>query len=228
MCPGTSWFMRMRLFEVMGAALQAFRTGPTVSCQFDGTYLNESLTGNRARSRTGMPRRPHRNGESVHARGISREKVCVVCAANDLGDEFAAVCGRGRPTDAGLRGSLAGVVDGSWVSTDDHASYARVLPSLGVAEHVATATRDARGGELELVDAMHQRLKIFLAPFHGVSTRWLGRYLDCFRWLEQARHSDADRGETLSGQLAAGRYAHTRRDLIEEPQPLWDYWEARA
>ena len=57
MCPGTSWFMRMRLFEVMGAALQAFRTGPTVSCQFDGTYLNESLTGNRARSRTGMPRR---------------------------------------------------------------------------------------------------------------------------------------------------------------------------
>lgn len=213
--------MRMRLFEVMGAALQAFRTGPTVSCQFDGTYLNESLTGNRARSRTGMPRRPHRNGESDHARGISREKVCVVCAANDLGDEFAAVCGRGRPTDAGLRGSLAGVVDGSWVSTDDHASYARVLPSLGVAEHVATATRDARGGELELVDAMHQRLKIFLAPFHGVSTRWLGRYLDCFRWLEQARHSDADRGGDPLGP-ARGRQvrAHEARPHRRAPAAL--------
>ncbi len=124
--------------------------------------------------------------------------------------------------------SLAGVVDGSWVSTDDHTSYARVLPSLGVAEHVATAGRDARGGGLGLVDAMRQRPRLFLAPFHGVSTKWLGRYLDCFRWLEQAWHSDADRRETLSGQLAAGRYAHTRRALIDEPQPLWDYWEARA
>ena len=57
---------------------------------------------------------------------------------------------------------------------------------------------------------MHQRLRIFLEPFHGVSTRWLGRYLDCFRWLEQARHSDADRGDTLSGQVARGSYGSTR------------------
>ena len=227
-CPGTSWLVRMRLFEVMGAALQPFRGGPTVSCQVDGTYLSESLAGNRERSRTGMPRRPHRNGRAVRARGISREKVCVVCAANDLGDEFAAVCGRGRPTDAELRASLAGVVDGSWVSTDDHSAYARVLPALGVSEHVATASRAARNGELGLVNAMHQRLRIFLEPFHGVSTRWLGRYLDCFRWLEQARHSDADRGDTLSGQVARGSYGSTRRDLIDMPQPLWDYWEARV
>ena len=42
--------MRMRLFEVMQAALGAFRYGPTVSCQKIGIYLDESLTGNRARS----------------------------------------------------------------------------------------------------------------------------------------------------------------------------------
>ena len=42
--------MRMRLFEVMQAALGTFRYGPTVSCQKIGIYLDESLTGNRARS----------------------------------------------------------------------------------------------------------------------------------------------------------------------------------
>ena len=39
--------MRMRLFELMQAALGPFRYGPTVSCQKIGIYLDESLTGNR-------------------------------------------------------------------------------------------------------------------------------------------------------------------------------------
>ena len=37
----------MRLFEVMQAALGTFRYGPTVSCQADGLYLDESLANNR-------------------------------------------------------------------------------------------------------------------------------------------------------------------------------------
>ena len=48
--------MRMRLFELLQAALGAFRYGPTVSCQADGLYLDESLTGNRARPNIQMPR----------------------------------------------------------------------------------------------------------------------------------------------------------------------------
>ena len=54
--------MRMRLFEVMQAALGAFRYGPTVSCQKIGIYLDESLANNRARSAIQMPR------EGTHAR----------------------------------------------------------------------------------------------------------------------------------------------------------------
>ena len=61
-CLSTSWFMRMRLCEVMGRALAPFRSGPTVSCQVDGTYLDESPAGNRSRSAAGMPREPHRCG----------------------------------------------------------------------------------------------------------------------------------------------------------------------
>ena len=39
--------MRMRLFELLQAALGAFRYGPTVSCQKIGIYIDESLANNR-------------------------------------------------------------------------------------------------------------------------------------------------------------------------------------
>jgi hypothetical protein len=48
--------MRMRLFELLQAALGAFRYGPTISCQKIGLYLDESLAGNRARPNIQMPR----------------------------------------------------------------------------------------------------------------------------------------------------------------------------
>ena len=76
--------MRMRLFEVMQAALGAFRYGPTVSCQKIGIYIGESLTGNRARSNIQMLREAHTHGHVVHCCGISNKKVCVGCCTNDL------------------------------------------------------------------------------------------------------------------------------------------------
>ena len=224
-CLRTSWFMRMRLFEVMESALGGFRYGPSVSCQADGLYLDESLAGNRERSDIQMPRKAHTHGHAVHSRGISSLKVCVECCVNDLGDEYAAVCGRGRPTDDELKDALSGIVDSSWVATDDHAGYVRVLPALGVSEHTATVAKESTHGELGLVNAMHQRLREFLLHFHGVSTKWLGHYLACFLWIEQAKHSERDKKDTLSGQLAGGRYVHTRHALIEMEQPFWSYWK---
>ena len=51
--------MRMRLFEVMQAALGAFRYGPTVSCQKIGIYIDESLANNKARPNIQMLREAH-------------------------------------------------------------------------------------------------------------------------------------------------------------------------
>ena len=103
-----------------------------------------------------------------------------------------------------------------------------MLPALGITEHAATDTRLQKDGELGMVNAMHQRLRIFLAPFHGVSTKWLDHYLSWFLWLEQARRSDADGLQTLSGQSACGFYEHTRRQMIDRPQPFWDYWQRQG
>ncbi|QUC02867.1 hypothetical protein [Atopobium sp. oral taxon 416] len=60
----------MRLFELLQAALGAFRYGPTVSCQKIGIYIGESLTGNRARPNIQMLRKVHTHGHVVHCCGI--------------------------------------------------------------------------------------------------------------------------------------------------------------
>ena len=120
--------MRMRLFELLQAALGAFRYGPTVSCQENGLYLDESLAGNRARPNIQMLRKAHTHGHVVHCCGISNKKVCVECCASDLSDEYAILCGRGRTEDEKLTDALSGIVDSLWVATDDHAGYARVAP----------------------------------------------------------------------------------------------------
>ena len=87
-----------------------------------------------------MPRKPHRHGGAVRARGISSLKVCVVCGANDAGDEFCRLADRGRPTDEALAGAVAGLGAGTRVATDAHQGHGRVLPALGIAEHAATRT----------------------------------------------------------------------------------------
>lgn len=222
----TSWFMRMRICEVMEKGLQPFRTGPSISWQVDGTCLDESLSGNRKRAAVKMPRAPHRHGGSVHERGISNQKVCIVCGANSLGDSFCRVVGRGRPTDRELESSLPSF-DGSPVETDGHKGYARVLPGLGASSVSSEAGAGSHGG-LGLVNALHQRLKRFLAKFSGISTRCLVHCLAWFEWTEQARRSDALQSEILPGQAAQGRYDNTRRMLTDKEQPFWGWWEQES
>ena len=223
----TPWFMRMRLCEVMARALQPFRTGESVSWQVDGAHLSESLKGNRSRSAAGMPREAHGHGRAVRERGISSLKACVVCGANDLGDSFCRLAGRGRPTDAELEASLEGLGPCERVSTDGHSGYARVLPGLGAGEHDAAPAGKA-GPSLGMVNALHQRPKRFLDRFAGVSTGRLGHYLAWFQWSEQARRSGPRAARVLSGQATAGRYENTWAMLVSAPQPFWEYWEGRA
>lgn len=222
----TSWYMRARLCDVMARQVRAFGGGGGTSVQVDELYLDESLKG---RHPDGfMPREPHRHGGESGRRGLSRLKVGVVTGVNDLGDCFCCVASRGKTGAAGVRASAAGVdLAGSEVSTDMLASHVVPLRAAGVAAHNRFNAGEAGEDELGMANALHSRLRAFLARFNGVSTRRLHLYLRWFEWLEQARHSDASRTAMLGAQAANGRYSVRRRSLFAEPQPFWDYWEGR-
>lgn len=223
----TSWYMRMRLCDVMSSQLGAFRGGEGASVQVDETYLDESLKGHHPDGV--MPREPRRHGGECGRRGLSKLKIGVVTGVNDLGDCFCCVASRGKTGTGGVVSSLSGVdLAGSEVSTDMLASYVRPLRAAGVAAHNRFNASEAGPDELGMVNALHSRLRAFLGRFCGVSTRRLDLYLRWFEWTEQARRSDASRVSMLSAQAANGRYSIRRRSLFAEPRPFWDYWEGRV
>lgn len=218
----TSWFMRMRVCEVASRLLRRPRAG---TFHLDGTLVADNLSGNHERSPIlEMPRRPHRNGQDRkrRVRGRSKEQVVVECGINEYGDCFCEVCGRGSAGAGELAMCLSRHVPrGSTVVTDGHPSYA--FASSGW-EHRAVNPKDPSSGDINMVNALHSRLKEFLAPFHGVSTRRLQRYLDWFCYREQFKRSDMDRRELLFKHEGEGVYWKTRRFTHTELGNIMVYW----
>ncbi len=226
-CPGTSWLVRTGLCEVMGRALAPFRSGPTVSCQVDGTYLDESLAGRRSRSRAVLPRGPRRSAATCASAAYRTPRcACSAGGATSATSSASSRTGAGRPT------RRSGRPCGPWArARPSRPTASRGTPGCcrGSACRATTRRPRARSGTASSAwrCAMHARPEGFLARLGGISTRRLGHYLDWFLWDEQTRRSDADRADTLSGQAATGGYDHTRVALAREPQPFWSYWEER-
>ena len=212
----TSWFMRMRVCEVMRSRLLPARGG---TFHVDELLVTESLSGNRAKpgSRP-MPRKAHRNGRDGRKKECGRmQKIVVSCGVNELGDCFCDAVARGGAGMGDLGLSLLDRVPrGSTVVTDGWPAYGGATSSF---DHVAAGTYD-----INMVNALHSRIRDFLRPFHGVSTRRLQKYLDWFRYREQFKSSDVDRRELLFAHEASGTYESTRSWLHLEVGPFMAYW----
>lgn len=212
----TSWFMRMRVCEVMRSRLVGARPG---TFHVDELLVTENLSGNRSKpgSRP-MPRKAHRNGRDGRKKGCGRmQKIVVSCGVNELGDCFCDAVARGGAGmgDLGLN-LLERVPRGSTVVTDGYSAYGGATSCYG---HIAAGTYD-----INMVNALHSRIRGFLRPFHGVSTRRLQKYLDWFRYREQFKSSDVGRRELLFAHEASGAYESTRRWLHLEPGQFMGYW----
>lgn len=218
----TSWFMRMRVCEVMARLLQPARPG---TFHLDGALVADNLSGNHVRSSIlEMPRKPHRNGQDRkrRTRGRSKGQVVVECGINEYGDCFCEVCGRGSAGAGELAACLARhVPEGSTVVTDGHPSYGFAASGW---EHGVVDPKDPSAGDINMANALHSRLREFLAPFHGVATRRLQRYLDWFCYREQFKRSDMDRRKLLFKHEGEGTYWMTRRFTHIEVGGIMVYW----
>ena len=218
----TAWFMRMRVCEVMALRTPDCRPG---TFHVDGTLVMGSLKGNLGRSGLlRLPRPRHRNGRDGRraSRGRSREWVVVECGINELGDCFCDICGRGSAGAGELSAELAArIPGGSAVVTDGHKSYGFAARGY---RHSEVDPRDPSAGDINMVNALHSRLKAFLRRFNGVSTRRLQRYLDWFRYAEAFKGGGMDRRERLFMHEAEGRYWKTRRFTHFECGDAMVYW----
>lgn len=204
----TAWFMRIRTLEALHNNLPSFQVKDGCGAEIDEIYFRESFKGTRFDSMEHIPRSP-RTGDGLNVkRGISDDQICVLTGINDAGDFFYDVSCRGALTSDIAYESLKGrVLSGAIVNTDKHKAYRRALEGLSVAAHVATEAKEHRS--LERIDEVHGSIRTFMAPFRGVSTRWLHLYLTWYKWLREFSHSI----QVAAKQIASGDYQHTWRKI---------------
>lgn len=200
--PCASWFMRMRVCEAMRRPLLPARAG---TFHVDGTLVRDSLSGNLKSSRLELVRERHRNGQDGRrrAQGRSKERIVVECGISEYGDCFCDTIDRGSAGAGVLALDLAArIPEGSTVVSDGHPSYGFAASSW---KCIAADLKDPSTGNINMANALHSRLKGFLAPFHGVATRRLQRYLDWFCYVQQFKRTDMDRRELPFEHEAEGR-----------------------
>ena len=146
----------------------------------DELFLLESQKGSRK-----LDRPARKRGGVAHRRGISREHDCILVARDRGGQTCSFVTGRAAVTARQLHRHLLPVLDPDvLLVTDGHRAYqtfarqariAHAFVNLRLGERVRGAVH------MQNVNAYHQRLRSWLARFHGVASRYLPNYLG-WRW----------------------------------------------
>lgn len=224
----TSLFMRRRLLEVVSTFNKSFSVSEGCGCELDETYFPESFKGNHTKGSFKMPRKSRHHGKQVHARGLSKEQICVMSGVNDSGESFLDMAGRGSLSSGRALACLRGRIrDGAVVATDRSGAYPSALRELSVAAHAAYGSKDRSEGTINRVNALHSALDGFMARYRGVSTKHLDEYLAWFRW-DATFNVLAMGAGTLVRQMESCFYHNSLAECWNVEPPYMEYWEDRA
>jgi len=150
----------------------------------DEMFLLESQKGSRK-----LDRPPRKRGGRAGRRGISREHDCILVTRDRSGQTIDAVTGRGALSAAQLTRHLLPRFDPhALLVSDSHAAYRAFAARHGLAHQAVSLRAGERvrrtvAGAIHVqnVNAYHRRFREWLAPFHGVASRYLPNYLG-WRW----------------------------------------------
>ena len=138
----------------------------------DETFFALSYKGNHSKSAFSMPRKPHKRGNSVHKKGLSKEQVCVPCAISGQ-QALGKVACLGTASTAALKYTLNNrLATGSILATDGKPGYAVIAQENNVELHSSTVK-----GFVQHINNYHSKLKNFIVGLHGVATKYLNNYI---------------------------------------------------
>ncbi len=161
----------------------------------DEMFILESQKGSRK-----LDRPARKRGGSAGRRGISNELDCVLVARDRGGQTIGAHVGRGALKTAHLERHLLPRLDRQvLLVSDSNAAYRAFSNKHGIAHQAVNlragqrVRRSAAGAiHVQNVNAFHQRLRQWLARFHGVASRYLPNYLGWHRALDRGRVTSAE------------------------------------
>lgn len=178
----TAWCWRHRLLAVLAPQAETPMTGIV---EADEMFVRSNF-----KRLTPAGRRRRKRGGDGSKRGLGKDKVAVLVARSRAGQVRVGVLP--RPTIAAITATLAAVVQPTATLVTDASQAMRgAARALGVAKHVALTTKytERRQGvhHIQHVNAHHSRIRAFLAPFRGVATKYLHRYLQWQLYDDQTR-----------------------------------------
>ena len=197
------------------STLQNDQTGRVLAgiVELDEAFFSISYKGNRTKSKNfTMPRRPHRRGNDCKAQIGSR--ACVMCALERNGQVYGEVLGRGQPTIIMLSHAFdKRILNDSIVLSDKAVGARHYFERNNAVQHIslsAVANPNKKFGPPEVkgafhiqnVNNMHTRLRKFLRPYNGVSTKYLNHYVNLFVWLDNHKKlKDVNFKEEMNVQI---------------------------
>ncbi len=178
----------------------------------DETFFSVSYKGNHSKSSFVMPRAPiNHNTSEAKKRGLSKDKVCVPCAVSRNGLSIAKISNLSRVKVAGLEGVFSGrIAPHSNIVTDSASAYKKFSKNNDLILHQIPSGKHTLGGIYNLahINSYHSRIKAFMFPFRGVSTKYLNNYLI---WNNYVNYSK-------------GSFEHKKQELLSfvfcEPKTL--------
>jgi transposase-like protein len=149
----------------------------------DETYFLQSFKGQRE-----LPRPARRRGGVSRTRGTGPEQIPVLVVRDRSGATADFILDK---VDANqVRAALKPLIDpDACLCTDGASVYTSFAKSEGIA-HQAIAAHGPRSRgpfHIQNVNAYDSRLKLWIARFHGVATKYLPNYLGWRRMLERYR-----------------------------------------
>jgi len=185
-CLQTSFCWRHKLLKAIESVE---KTWLKKVIQADETFFLKSFKGQK-HLEAQQGRKARKRGGTAQKRGISDEQVCVMAACDQQANMLLKVAGFGRLDKKMVEQTLATQVrkqrtHRAILVTDRHPSYKQMVKQKKLVHQTVFAQkkqyRNPEGFHINGVNAIHSRLKMWIANFKGVATKYLQNYLNYFR-----------------------------------------------
>lgn len=148
----------------------------------DEAFFSKSDKGNKklvrpARKRGGKSK----TDPTKHKRGLSRDKVCVLCAIDRSKNIFNTPVGYGKMSSKQVKENLSDrIVEDAVLVTDGEKSYNTLADKVRL-KTIKTGLTKNKLYHLQNINSYHSGLKGFMRKFNGVATKYLDNYVNFFK-----------------------------------------------
>lgn len=175
----TVHLLRLKMMNALGDIRENTKLQGEIEA--DEIYESINLKGTKPEK---MPRASkHRKSKGTTTRGISKHKVCIASAIDEIDNKFLEIAGTGPITSNMVEKVLTPKIDKvKKIITDCKSSYESeaIKHNWNLVQIKSEGHVDYEGNSLANINSLHSGLTTFLAHFRGVSTKHLQGYLDWY------------------------------------------------